>query len=102
MGARITYIPSPTRFSFHLISGISSRIVWREYVYGSSLDGDIGTDDNFFLIILDAGLGADYAINKTFRLRLGGLAFIPFREEKMLPTNGYGYSLKLVVDYFIE
>lgn len=100
--ARLNYFPEKILLPLHFISGLSARYVDVDYIGGSDLSGNYLGDNSFFLFTFDLGAGLDLKVLEKVRLRFDALAFIPIKNKKNLPVAGWGGSLKIGVDYFIN
>ena len=99
---RLNYYPVEVYIPIHFIAGLSTRFVNEKYIGGEDMGGYHRDDNSFILYTIDLGAGLEYKINETFRIRCDVVAFIPFKEKSRLYNEGYGGSLKIGLDYFIN
>lgn len=102
MGIRLNYFPEKIYLPIHFISGLSMRFVNEKYIGGVGLSGNYRNDNSFVIYTLDFGAGLDFKVHKKVRVRLDALVFMPFNKKETLREDGWGGSVKIGIDYFIN
>ena len=102
LGLRLNYFPVKILLPIHFISGISTRFVNEEYIDGRDLSGNYRNPNSFILYTYDFGAGLNLKIVSRIRARLDGMVIMPINKKENIDREGWGGSLKLGIDYFIN